>query len=92
MPPHWPDLSHQHLAATFHTRRSKSQERFQHLYGVGGCLLPALSRDPWLVTRLESISGGSAVCTASLWTWASGQAAGAAPPFFEVSVQHPFHR
>ena len=42
--------------------RSKSQERFQHLYGVGGCLLPALSWDTWLVTRLESISGGSAVC------------------------------
>ena len=27
VPPHWPDLSHQHLAATFHTMRSKSQDR-----------------------------------------------------------------
>nr|CAI9698780.1 unnamed protein product [Rangifer tarandus platyrhynchus] len=40
--PHWPKPPHQHLAATFHAARNKSQERFQHLsQGEGACTLPS---------------------------------------------------
>lgn len=49
VPPHWPDPSHQHLTATFHAVRSKSQERFQHPYGGEGVAssLPSPGTPGW---------------------------------------------